>query len=59
MAFVEVGKSTIFQSTFVSQLNGNSTSSQDQLTRIKASILYMKPKLIIVTNHDIMLKSWL
>ena len=37
---------------FVSQLNGNPTLSKDQLTQIKAGNLYMKPKILIATNHD-------
>ena len=56
IAYLEVGESRIFKSTLVSQLNGNPTLSKDQLTRIKASILYMKPKLLSVGNHDTMLK---
>ena len=55
LAYVEVGESIIFQSTPISQLNGNPTLSKDQLTKIKASILYMKPKLFIAANHDIVL----
>ena len=43
MAYVKVGESRIFKSTLVSQLNGNPTLFEDQTTRIKASILYMKP----------------
>ena len=52
VAYVEVSESTIFKSTLVSQLNGNPTLSEDWLTWIKANILYMKPKLITVANHD-------
>ena len=55
MAYVEVGESKIFKSTCVSRLNSSPTSSKDQLTRIKAGILYMKPKLAITANHDIVL----
>ena len=55
VAYVEVGESRIFKSTLVSQLNGNPTLSKDRLTRIKASILYMKPKLLTAANHDTML----
>ena len=51
-----IGESRIFKSTLVSQLNGNPSLSKDRLTRIKAGILYMKPKLLSVGNHDILLK---
>ena len=55
MAYVEVGGSRVFKSTLVSQINDNPTLSKDQLTWIKASILYMKPKLLTIANHDTML----
>ena len=55
MAYVEVGEFRIFKSTLVSQLNGNSILSKDESTRIKAGILYMKPKLLTAANHDTML----
>ena len=55
VAYVEVGESGIFQNKFVSQLNGNPTSFKDQLTQKKASILYMKPKLLATANHDTLL----
>ena len=55
MAYVEVGESTIFQSTFVNQSNGNPTLSQDQLTHIMASILYMKHELLVAANHITMI----
>ena len=51
-----VGESRIFKSTLVSQLNGNPSLSKDRLTRIRAGILYMKPKLLSVGNHDTLLK---
>ena len=47
VSHVKVGKSKNFQSTLVSQLNGNPTISKDQLTWIKADTLYMKLKLLI------------
>jgi hypothetical protein len=53
--YVAVGESRIFKSTFVSQLNGDPILYEDCLTRIRAGILYMKPKLLIVENHDTML----
>ena len=55
VAYVEVGESRNFKSTIVSQLNGNPTLYKDQLTQIKASILYMKPKFPTTANHDTML----
>ena len=55
VAYVQVGKSGIFKSIIVRQLNGNPTLSKDWLTWIKASILYIKPKLLNATNHDTML----
>ena len=55
MAYVAVGESRIFKSTFVSQLNEDPILSKDCLTRIRVGILYMKPKLLIVANHDAML----
>jgi len=42
--------------TFVSQLNDNHSLSKDRLTRIRADILYMKPKILSVGNHDTLLK---
>ena len=53
---VMVGESNFFESTLVSQLNGNHSLSKDMLTRIKAGILYMKPRLLSVGNHDTLLK---
>ena len=55
MAYVEVGEFRIFKSTRVGQLNDTPTLFKDQLTRIKVGILYMKPKLLTVTNHVTML----
>ena len=37
-------------------MNGNSSLSKDQLTRITVDILYMKPKLLSVGDHDTFLK---
>jgi len=36
--------------------NGNPSLSKDRLTRIRAGILYMKPKLLSAGNHDTLLK---
>ena len=58
MAYVRVGESRNFQSILVSQFNGDPTLYEDRLTQIKAGILYVKPKLHIVANHD-NVKSWL
>ena len=55
VAYVEVRESRIFKSTFVSQLNGNPTLSKYRLTWIRASTLYVKPKLLTTMNHDIIL----
>ena len=55
MAYVGVGESRIFKSTLVSQWNGNPTLSRDRFTRIKVSILYMRPKLLTAAIHDTML----
>ena len=44
--YVEVGEFIILKSTLGSQLNGNPTLSNNRLTRMKASILYIKPKLL-------------
>ena len=54
-AYVDVGEPRFFKSTFFSQLNGYLTLSSNRLTWIKVGILYMKPKLLIVANHDTML----
>ena len=43
-------------SALVSQSNGNPSPSKDQLTRIRSGILYMKPKLLSVGNHDTLSK---
>ena len=55
VAYVEVGESRNFKSTIVSQLNGNPTLYKDLLTRVKASILFMKPKLLTAVNQGTML----
>ena len=52
MAYVEVGQHGIFKDTLISQLNGNPTLSKDRSTRINVGVLYMKPKLLTITNHD-------
>ena len=52
---VKVGESTILKNALISQLNGNPTLSKDRSTRIKAGVLYMKPKLLTTKNHDTML----
>ena len=52
---VKVGEFGIFKNALASQLNGNPTLPKDQLTRSKAGILYMKPKLLTAANHDTML----
>ena len=48
--YVELGECRNFKSTLVCQLNGNPTLSKDRLTRFKANILYMKPKLLIAAT---------
>jgi hypothetical protein len=55
VAYVEVRECRIFKSTFICRLNGKSTSSKDRFTQFKAIISYMKPKLLMVANHVIML----
>ena len=59
MAYVEMGESRVFKSIIISQSNGNPTLSKEQLTQIKVSIFYMKPKLLTAANHDTYIKSWL
>ena len=53
MSIHECRKSTVAP---VSQLHENPTVSKDRLTRIKANVLYMNPRLLTATNHD---ESWL
>ena len=48
MAYVKVRESRNFQSTLVSQLNGNPNLPKDRLIRYKAITLYMKPSLLTV-----------
>ena len=52
LAYMKVGESRIFKSTLLSQLNDNPTLWKNPLTRTKAGILYMKPKLLTAA------KSW-
>ena len=59
MAYVEVGDSRISKTLLVSQLAGNPTLYKNELTQIMVGILYMKPKIHITANHNIMLKYWL
>ena len=55
VACVEVGESRLFKSAFVCQLNGDPTLPKNQLTHIKAGILFMMPILLTNANHDTVL----